>query len=196
MFYWSALFMNCAHEYLAVKTFKWKKKKNQGRKSVDKIELIWKWSSVNSVNFFTAGMNISVWLFILVSVTAVSASSQSDQNKSEESENESAQSFVNKKSQKILFGTLNTQSHTIVSFTTSTVFFSCLVTFTTVDGGATPICSGKKRRRRRRVTLGLEGVSDSEMWDYKCINSSIAEISGLEVIWQLLNLIPKNLILL
>ena len=52
------------------------------------------------------------------------------------------------KSEKFFFGTLSTQSHTIVSYTTSTVFFSCLAAFSTTES-TTAACNGKRRRKRR-----------------------------------------------
>ena len=55
--------------------------------------------------------------------------------------------------EKFFFGTLSTQSHTIVSYTTSTVFFSCLVAFSTPEEDSTAPCMGKRRRRRRRTDV-------------------------------------------
>ena len=64
---------------------------------------------------------------------------------------------------KLFFKAVSTQSHTLVSFTTSTVFFSCFNGLST-DGAATPIatpCPGKRRKRRRSI-INLKELNMNE----------------------------------
>ena len=86
-------------------------------------------------------------------------------------------------SEKFFFGTLSTQSHTIVSYTTSTVFFSCLVAFSTPAADSTAPCMGKRRRRRRRVYVDNGEVESAKGYDKewtKSFNLSECEF----VIWR------------
>ena len=66
------------------------------------------------------------------------------------------------KSEKFFFGTLSTQSHTIVIYTTSTVFFSCLDGFSTAAADSTVPCTRKGRRRRRRAYVDNTGVESAK----------------------------------
>ena len=86
-------------------------------------------------------------LFFLVLCWACVAAVQ---NETEDSELTEDNVSSNSKSEKLFFGTLSTQSHTIVSYTTSTVFFSCLQGFSTAAGPSTSPCMGKRRRKKRR----------------------------------------------
>ena len=89
----------------------------------------------------------------------MSASSQLEQNESRQSKVEETGSSPGEKSGKFFFGSVSTQSHTVVRFTTSTLFFSCLGGFTSIavdtddDGNPDitttgPPCNGKRRRKR------------------------------------------------
>jgi len=70
-----------------------------------------------------------------------------------ESTHDNIQDITQPKDGKFYFGRISTLSHTMVSFTTSTVLSLCLQA--TV---ATPICGGKKRKRRNL----LDDVNERE----------------------------------
>ena len=53
--------------------------------------------------------------------------------------------------EKLFFKSVSTQSHTIVSFSTSTLFFSCFNGVSTAVGGAVTTCPGRKKKRRRSI---------------------------------------------
>ena len=101
----------------------------------------------------------------------MSASSQLDQNESRQSKFEQNKSSPAGKSGKFFFGSVSTQSHTVVRFTTSTLYFSCLGGFTSVevdtdidgtpDVTTTGPCNGK-RRRKRRTKIKFPGQLDGE----------------------------------
>ena len=109
-------------------------------------------------------MKLSVWLSFVVLWTAVSASSQLEQNESRQSKVEETGSSPGEKSGKFFFGSVRTQSRTVVRFTTSTLFFSCLQGFATggpANEETTTPCSGK-RRRKRRSKIGFLGHIEGE----------------------------------
>ena len=104
-------------------------------------------------------MKLSVWLSFVVLWTAVSTSSQLEQNEARQSKVEQTGISPGEKSGKLFFGSVSTQSHTLVRFTTSTLFFSCLGGLASVvapglgagapDVTTTASCNGKRRRKRR-----------------------------------------------
>jgi len=85
-------------------------------------------------------MKLVLCLVVVLCGTAVATADDSSTNK------EISSSILKGK---FFLGQLSTLSHTIVSFTTSTQFYSCLIDYATTMGGDPTICPGKKRRKRR-----------------------------------------------